>query len=443
MTSSLEDEIQRIVASMENEDQTSQEREPQETTEQEQQPEETIHIHYFPDAIVILKEDGDIAQQSDTIETTLVAPKKPPFFIAYAICSFYLFLILSCIAFQVYVLLNPPIATVTIIPKSQTVTLTGTLQLGRFLQPITISQSQTVPATGKGHQDRRSARGFITVYNGLFTSQSVQAGTILTGADGVQIIIDQDAVIPAANPPSLGYATVSAHALYPGLSGNIPSLDINQACCATAIKAVNTTSFTGGQDERNFQTVRTSDIASDASPLKTAVMQSMRGALQGQAQPPEQLYMLPCTPTVTSDHQPGEEAIQAHVTVSETCSAVAYDKDALQAQATALLSQQAVSKLGTWYSLVGEVHVTVKQATVTPHHTPVVFSFNALGTWVYAVKSVEQQRIKSLIAGKTKQEAEQLLASMPGIEQASIRWGDDTKLPKHTESIRVVVMYGI
>jgi hypothetical protein len=73
----------------------------------------------------------------------------------------------------------------------------------------------------------------------------------------------------------------------------------------------------------------------------------------------------------------------------------------------------------------------------------VVFAFNALGTWIYAVKSAEQQRIKHLIAGKTKQEAARLLASMPGIEHASIQWGDEMKLPKHTESIRVVVMYGI
>jgi hypothetical protein len=144
-----------------------------------------------------------------------------------------------------------------------------------------------------------------------------------------------------------------------------------------------------------------------------------------------------------SDHLPGEEATQVHVTVSETCSAVSYDKDTLQAQATAFLSTQAATRLGTGYSLVGDVQVTVKQATVTQHNTPVVLSFNALGTWVYAVKSAEQQRIKSLIAGKTKQEAEQLLASMPGIEQTSIRWGDNTKLPKNIEYIRVVGMYGI
>src|SRR5439155_15531250 len=115
----------------------------------------------------------------------------------------------------------------------------------------------------------------------------------------------------------------SAHALYPGSSGNISAYDINEACCATAIKAINATSFRGGQDERNFQTVAKNDITRVATPLKSTVMQSMRGALQGQVQPQEQLFILPCTPTVISDHSIGAEATQVKVTISETCSAVA------------------------------------------------------------------------------------------------------------------------
>src|SRR5207248_7333229 len=111
---------------------------------------------------------------------------------------------LSCITFQVYEILNPPIATITIIPKSQQVILNGTLQLGRLLQPITISQSQTVATTGHGHQPAEQARGYITFYNGLFTSQTIAAGTILTGSDGVQISTDQEAIVPAANPPTWG-----------------------------------------------------------------------------------------------------------------------------------------------------------------------------------------------------------------------------------------------
>ncbi len=434
MTNSLEDEVRRVVASM-DERHNGQEQEPPGITEQETKPEETIHIHYFPDAIVILKEDDE----AQIVDSAPVLPRKISKIPAYAICGFYLLCILSCIAFQVYCIFNPPIATVTIIPKSQHVTLSGTLQLGRILSPFTLSQSQTVPTTGKGHQSAKAATGYITFYNGQFQRVFIAAGTILTGASGVQIVTDQDASIPAGNPPSFGQVTVSAHALVSSTRGNIPAYDINQACCAVSVLAKNTQPWTGGQDERDFHTVAKSDIGVAALQLETTLAQSVAGVFQGQLKPNEHLQLLPCAPTVTTDYQPGEEATQVHITVSETCSAVAYDKGALQAQATALLSTQAATKLGTGYSLVGDVQVTVKQVRVTQQNKPVVLSFHALGTWVYAVNNAEQQRIKSLLAGKTKQEALQMLFSLPGIEHVSIAWADDTKLPKNSKDIHIVL----
>jgi hypothetical protein len=436
MQETLEDQIRHIVASMENEEQNNQEQEPPETTDQEQKPDETIHIHYFPDAIVILKENEETRQPNTIVETTLAQTKKPPVYIAYAICSFYLFLIFSCIAFQVYEILNPPVATVTIVPKAQTVTLSGTLQLGRLLNPITISQSQTTPATGKGHQDAKQAQGAITFYNGQLNSVPVAAGTLLTGSSGVQIVTDQDAYIPAESqtiPPTLGQTTISAHALILGTKGNIPTGDINQGCCAPSVLAQNPASFHGGQDERDFQTVAKADIASVATPLKTAVMQSMQGAFYSQLAPREQLQLLPCTPTQTSDHQPGQEAREVKISVSETCSAVAYNNDALIAKATELLSHQALQHLGTGYSLFGIVQVSITQATAT-RTTPTVI-FTCQGTWVYGISQQTQQHIKQLIAGKSKQVALKLLLSLPGVENASIEGYDTTKLPKNITSI--------
>ncbi len=443
MERTLEEEVRRIVASMDNE-QSSQEQEQPGTTEQEAEPAETIHVHYFPDAIVILKEEE--SKDNTVVETTLAQTKQPPVFIAYAICLFYLFLILSTLAFQFYIILNPPSATVTIIPKAQTVTLNGTLQLGRVLQPLTISQSQTVPTTGKGHQDAKQAQGAITFYNGQLTSVTIPAGTILTASNGVQVITEQDALIPAESqtiPPTLGQTTVSAHALVPGTRGNIPTGDINQGCCAPSVLAQNTASFHNGQDERNFQTVTKMDIDTSSISLKTTLAQSVSGALQGQVQPPEQLYILPCTSTILSDHQPGQEATQVKVTVSETCSAVAYISQVLEAKATAFLSTQALQQIRTGYSLFGTVQVSVTQATVT-NSSKVFVSFHAQGTWVYALSQTAQQQIKNLIAGKSKQKALTLLASLPGMKQASIRFdgfGDDTRLPKNPANIHLLLIF--
>ena len=72
---------------------------------------------------------------------------------------------------------------------------------------------------------------------------------------------------------------------------------------------------------------------------------------------------LPCTPTVTADHRPGDEATQVKVTMSETCSAVAYNQDALQAKVADLLNRQAEKKLGSGYSLLESPQITVTGAT--------------------------------------------------------------------------------
>src|SRR5438046_1697242 len=116
MHETLEEEIRRVLAGMDNQDNQEPETQIPETIKQETEPDETIHIHYFPDAIVILKEEEP--EDTTVVETTLAQTNTTPVFVGYAVCSFYLFLILSCIAFQLYLILNPPIATVTIIPKS-------------------------------------------------------------------------------------------------------------------------------------------------------------------------------------------------------------------------------------------------------------------------------------------------------------------------------------
>ena len=69
MTNRLEDEIQRMVVDMDDQH-GGQEQDIPETTEQETQPIDTIHIHYFPDAIVILNEQENTAQVVDSAPVT-------------------------------------------------------------------------------------------------------------------------------------------------------------------------------------------------------------------------------------------------------------------------------------------------------------------------------------------------------------------------------------
>jgi hypothetical protein len=345
--------------------------------------------------------------------------------------------------FQIYVIANPFTVTVTLLAKSQQINLTGTLQLGRLLNPITISQSATVNTTGHAHQDATQAIGELIFYNGQGSQVTIPAGTILTGSDGQQVETSQDTTIPPANPPSLGQVIVSAHASTPGSAGNIAAEDINTTV-AIAVFVKNISAFHGGQDERSYQVVTKTDITNAATPLQVTLAQSVQGALQGQLKNGEALQANPCSPTVTPDHQIGAEAAQVKVTVSLTCSGIAYNTQELTNSVMQLLTTQATEKLGNGYSLLGNPETRVLAASA--QNQKVVVSFKAQGLWVYGLSSTEQKHIKRIIAGKTKENAMQLLLSLPDIERVSMQssgFGDDSRVPKNVQYIHLVILAGI
>ena len=447
MTPKYRDEVNKLLAGLDD-DENKQKRKPE--TELPPSPEPLREIHFI---FVREEEEEDTqdivdsyASDLDTAPFTTKPAPQPASNVAIGVWLFGLLVPLFCIAVQLYFMVNPFTVTVTLAARSQQVSLQGTLQLGRVVNPITLSQSQTVQTTGKGHQDAKQATGSITFYNGQATQVTVPAGTTLTGNSGEQIVTDQDANIPAesqAIPPTLGQATVPAHAVTPGSRGNIAVGDINQPCCTTAIKAINTTSFIGGQDERNFQTVAPSDITNTAAPLKTTLDQSMQDTLTGQLKSGEALGSPHCTPAITADHQAGQEATQVKVTVSETCSAVAYTSQELTSKVTQLLTSQVTKKLGAGYSLLENPQITVTGTTTARQ---VTLSFTSVSTWVYALSSAQQQHIKAIIAGKNTQKALRLLLALPGIESASLQWsgfGDATRIPKNLNTIHLMIFYGL
>ena len=165
-------------------------------------------------------------------------------------------------------------ATATLVPASKTLSTaltvtalsTGTPEQARkqvvahLLSVSSPTQSQTMPTTGTGHAPARVGEGTVTLYNAAPYSQTVAAGTLLTGADGVEIVTDVPAVIPASNPPIEGEVTVPAHAVVIGPQGNIAPLDLNGLCCMAGISVKNTAAFHDGQDAYDYPMVTQSDI---------------------------------------------------------------------------------------------------------------------------------------------------------------------------------------
>src|SRR6266699_1980207 len=262
--------------------------EPEEAKRETQEQEVTALVPIEPEVI-----EGEVIEleQPDTAEDHL-PPRQKPYWLLIP------FTILFCLEFIAASILFPllaPSATVTIISVPRTITRTTAIQVsGKELLPLTIMQSTTAPATGKQHQDATRAVGTITFYNGLLTSQTIATGTILTGSDGVQVITDQPAIIPAANPPLEGHVTIPTHALSAGAGGNIQAYDINQACCATSVVAKNTRSFTGGAPARDFIIVTIHDLETATGAIKTTLFKSEQAALTTELNPGEALIAPPC-----------------------------------------------------------------------------------------------------------------------------------------------------
>lgn len=359
--------------------------------------------------------------------------KSLPIFLQFLLVLL-LFVLLDMADSQLVAFLTPT-AMITITPVVKMLTLRSTAHLGKTLAPITVSESLTVPATGHGHQDATQATGTLTFYNGLAMVQTIAAGTVLTGQDGIQVVVDQSLTVPSNNPPNDGEAQASAHALQPGANGNVAAEDINTTL-ATGLYVKNLTPFTGGESARDFQVVTSHDITTAAATLTAKVSRSMTAALVGQLLPGQALTPTTCPPTVAADHAVGDEATAVQVTVSETCTAIAYDTTALHATAMQLLTAQAAKTLGTGYIGYGNITVTVTQAATQPHG--VFLSFTGQGTWVY---QVNQAHIQALVSGKPRLEALQLLAHLPGIQQVSISGIPDNQfLPDDVTHIHLLIV---
>jgi hypothetical protein len=355
--------------------------------------------------------------------------------------------IVLCLLFVAGSLLTPvltPTATITLLPVTRSISLTSIIQVtARHMPALTLTQRILVPATGHRHQDAARAHGVITMYNGQFHRLTIAAGTIFMGMDGVQVITDQVAVIPAGNPPSYGQASVPAHAVLPGAQGNIPAYDINTACCAPSVFAKNTTAFIGGAGARDIIVVTRADINTAVTSLLLALNQGEDAALRVQLHEGEALLPTACAPHIPADHQPGEEAQHDTITVSLTCGGIAYTAHDVYEDATKLLTARAATTLGADYAQIGATRITIDQASITnSRQGQAHMRVHVSGTVVYRITPAIQQRLTRLIAGKTREQAAALLVQYPGIAGVSITMrGGNRTLPQDPKAIRILVQY--
>ena len=394
------------------------------------------------------------------------SPRRRRLFLAGLASGLFLYL-LALVLIAVFV---APVATlaatVTIIPEAKTLSITLTVTAlstgtpeqarkqvaARLLEVGSPTQRQTVPTTGTGHAAALVGEGTLTFYNAAPYSQTVAAGTLLTGADGVEIVTAAPAVIPAGNPPIFGIATVPAHAAAIGPQGNIAPLDLNGLCCMAGISVKNTAAFHGGQYAYNYSMVTQQDIDQAAGPLLATLTPETQASLQAQVHQSERpAGQVQCQPQVNPDHPIGSDASQVTVNVSVTCHAEVYDHQAVVRLVTNTLMQQATTTLGTDYALRGPISTTIIQAGIPPHAKPGTLTLlvTGQGVWVYQVRTAEQARLSMLIAGLSRQAAVQVLQQQEQHHLADIHiqvtglWTDGSRLPADPARIHLLVALGV
>ncbi len=389
-------------------------------------------------------------QEREPVKTTSTRAHRPPLFplVLVALCI----VLAGAVTIIVLLPLLAPSVMVTIIPASEQVRTTSTIHIvagnpnaaqqqlqGRVLSSVTMSQARTVPTTGTVHQDAKAGRGSITLYNAATYAQTVTADTLMIGADGIQVVTEQDAVIPAAVMPTEGQATVSAHATITGPVGNIRAGDIYGPCCRLNISAANG-AFRGGQDARTYQTVTQQDVNGAVSDLKTSLEQSVQAALQTQVRSSETLITpLPCTQNVAPDHGVGDEASQVRITVDETCAGEVYSTQAYHDLITQIVSQQAIKQLGEGYTLSGDIQVAINKTTLKDHGA-VDLEVKGVGTWAYQFSQEQLEHLKTMIVGKSETQAKAIILQVPGTRTVSLTFKNTTSISTDTKNIHCVLI---
>src|SRR6266487_250188 len=230
----------------------------------------------------------------------------------------------------------------------------------RLLSEESPAFTRMVPTSGHGHTRAQAAGGTLTFYNAAPYTQTVAAGTVLTGTDGVQLVTDQAALLPAANLPAVGMATVPAQAVQVGPQGNIAPLDLNGLCCVAGVSVKNTDAFTGGQLARDYPVVAHQDVDTVVTRESIPLTQEAQARLQADVRPGEQLIApAQCHPGVSTDHPVGSEASHVTITLTLTCQGEVYDQQAVEQLASTALSTQAHATLGTGYSVQGPITTSI------------------------------------------------------------------------------------
>lgn len=310
-------------------------------------------------------------------------------------------------------------ATVRLTPLSQT--LSGFLPINVAARQLFSTQqgSQTAVSTGQPKLGTH-ATGILTFENSTFSWITIPGGTAVTNVAGEVIVTDRDLNVPP-DPAIPGVASVTAHAIRIGNSGNIQAMSINKVCCFAGIFVLNKSAFSGGRDTQTIPTIQQSDIDHTVKLLETLLTQKVLSDMRTHLTLGERLlYATPqCSPKITSVPNVNESATNFTINASLACSELAYNPQTVPPQAEDWLKQKAIQQLGREFVLVGIIKTAIESAKADENGNVNVLVL-AKGTWKYQFTVASKLKMAKYIVRKTKGDARLWLLQQVGVADVSI-----------------------
>lgn len=133
-----------------------------------------------------------------------------------------------------------------------------TIRIPAHVFSLTFKASAPIIPTGIKTYPSLTATGTLTITNGSVVSQTLPAGMIFTGQDGIEVVMDAAVFVPAGSAAGYGIAYARAHPILSGRKGNIAALDINNVE-GSSVYIRNIGPFTGGQDGYSVKVVTEAD----------------------------------------------------------------------------------------------------------------------------------------------------------------------------------------
>lgn len=284
----------------------------------------------------------------------------------------------------------------------------------------TISTSEegtnSTPATGKKKIGEK-AKGTVTILSSKSSSQSIPTNTSITASNGLVFTIDKDVTIASSSGISdIKSVSVSVTAKDIGKEYNLPSGTPFSVAGfdKSSVEAKNTDAFSGGS-EKEITVVAKADTAKLLADLPKKLTEKARSTLKTKVDTKKTILPVFSSTSVEKesfDKDVGEEASSVTLDGTVTFNSAAYTKSDIDSFAISVLSSSNTNLIPAKES------ISYKLSGVSEGKDDITATLAIQG---FLLPKVEKQEIASDIAGKSFEEAKQMLLKLPQVKDVDIQ----------------------